>query len=320
MSSSPQCSVIIISFNHYAETTGPCLQSLLADTTELEIIVVDNHSDKTTREELHRAAERDPRIRLVLNRENSGYAAANNIGAQHATSPLLLLLNSDTELLPDSISCLIRLMTEHPDWAMLGPISNQTGNDQQIHTTGQTADTILAEGNEWCCHSSGFHYATDILSFCCVMIRKNVYSQLNGLDEAFGLGYYEDTDFNYRAVNSGLQLMITEDAFIYHRGSGSFSKTSREVYKMVKRNKQLFRQKHGHGILAAHWRIKNLEALKRYADASPEEYAVADLRYKFRNRLTLAEKLIPNSPIKKFFYYSGIRKVKNQFIAKFNHY
>ena len=152
------------------------------------------------------------------------------------------------------------------------------------------------------------------------MIRKTTYDRLNGLDEEFGLGYYEDSDFNYRAAKSGLQLMITEDAFIYHRGSGSFSKTSRDVYKMVKRNKRLFRQKHGHGILAAHWRIKNLEALKLYAKASPEEYAVADLRYKFKNRLTLAEKLIPNSPIKKFFYYRGIRKVKNQFTAKFSHY
>ncbi len=320
MISGPKCSVIIVSYNHYAETTGPCLQSILGDSTDLEIIIVDNNSDKTTRKGLQSAAEQDPRIKLILNRENSGYAAANNSGAQHATSPLLLLLNSDTEVLPNSISCLTRLMREHPDWAMLGPVSNQTGNDQQIHTKGQSTETIVAEGNDWCRHSTGFHYDTDILSFCCVMIRKTVYDKLDGLDEAFGLGYYEDTDFNYRAIKSGLQLMITEDAFIYHRGSGSFSKTSKEVSKMVKRNKRLFRQKHGHGILADHWRIKNLATLRRYAEASPEEYAIADLRYRFRNRLTLAEKLIPNSPLKKFFYYRGIRKVENQFIAKFNHY
>lgn len=320
MTSKPKCSVIIISFNHYAETTGPCLQSLLADMTELEIIVVDNNSDKTTIEELHRAAEKDFRIKLIFNRDNSGYAAGNNTGVQHATSPLLLLLNSDTELLSGSIPRLIHLMTEHPDWAMLGPVSNQTGNDQQIYTTGQTADTILAEGNEWCRHSRGFHYTTDILSFCCVMIRKTTYSQLNGLDEKFGLGYYEDTDFNYRAAKDGLQLMITEDAFIYHRGSGSFSKTSRAVYKMVKRNKRLFRRKHGHGILAAHWRIKNLDALKRYAKTSSEKYAIADLRYKFRNRFTLAEQLIPNNPLKKILYYRHLKQVENQFVTRFNHY
>lgn len=320
MTPRPKCSVIIISFNHYTETTGPCLQSLLAASTDLEIIVVDNNSDSKTREELHRAAKRDPRIKLVLNNDNSGYAAGNNLGVRHATCPLLLLLNSDTELLPDSIPCLIRLMTEHPDWAMLGPVSNQTGNDQHIHTTGQTADTVLGEGSEWCSHSTGFHYATDILSFCCVMIRKKAYIQLDGLDEEFGLGYYEDTDFNYRAVKSGLQLMITEDAFIYHRGSGSFSKTSKEVYKMVKRNKRLFHRKQGHGILADHWRIKNLNALKRYAEAASEEYIIADLRYKFRNRFTLAKELIPNSPLKQFFYYRRLKQVEKQFIAKFNHY
>ena len=320
MKSPPLCSVIIVSYNHYDDTTGPCLQSLRTDPTNLEIIVVDNNSDEPTRQSLQQASAEDSRIKLILNPTNSGYAGGNNIGVSHSTSTLLVLLNSDTRVLPGTIPCLIELMDKHPEWSMLGPVSNQSGNDQQIHTTASSPEALLAEGDEWCRHSTNFHYATDILHFFCVMIREKVYSQLNGLDEDFGLGYYEDTDFNYRATKSGLQLMITEDSFIYHRGSGSFSKTCSKVRKMVKRNKRLFRQKQGHGILAAHWRIKNLTALARYAEASSEELSVADLRYKFRNRVTLAEQLIPNSPIKKFFYYRGIRKVKNQFTTRFSHY
>ncbi|MCF8055741.1 MAG: glycosyltransferase [Desulfocapsa sp.] len=320
MKSTPQCSIIIISYNHYDDTTGPCLQSLRADPTKFEIIVVDNNSDEQTRQSLQQASVDDPRIKLILNPTNTGYAGGNNIGVSHSTAPLLILLNSDTRVLPDSIPYLIGLMNKHPEWSMLGPISNQSGNDQQIHTTASTPEKILAEGDHWCRHSTGFHYATDVVHFFCVMIRKKVYSQLNGLDEEFGLGYYEDIDFNYRATKSGLQLMITEDAFIYHRGSGSFPKNCSEVRKMVKRNKRLFRQKQGHGIIAAHWRIKNIDALERYADASPAEFNSVDLRFKFRNRYTLAKQLIPNSPLKKFFYFRRLKQVKTRFIAAFQHY
>ena len=320
MKLTPRCSVIIVSYNHYDTTTGPCLQSLRTAPEDIEIIVVDNHSDEQTQHCLQQDAAGDSRIKLILNPINSGYAGGNNIGASHASSPLLILLNSDTRVPPHSISRLIDLMDRHPQWSMLGPVSNQSGNDQQIHTTGVTPEALLAEGEEWCRHSTDFHYATDILHFFCVMIRKSVYSQLHGLDEAFGLGYLEDIDFNYRAIERNLQLMITEDVFIYHLGSGSFSKTSKEVYKMVKRNKKLFRKKHGHGLLSVHWRKKNLDALARYAQASRQKYKDSDLRYKFRNRLALAGEILPTSPVKKFFYSKGIKEVKKQFMTRFNHY
>ncbi len=314
----PQCSVIIVSYNNCAETTGPCLQSLSRENADLEIIVVDNNSDQKTLDALSSVADQTPRIRLILKDTNSGYSGGNNTGVKEASSDLLILLNSDTEVAPGSIARLVELMDRHPDWSMLGPVSNQSGNDQQIHTTGTTVQEILAEGAAWCAHSHDCHYPTDILGFFCVVIRKDVYNQLNGLDEAFGLGYCEDTDFNYRAVKAGLRLMITEDVFVYHRGSGSFSKTSPAVRKMVKQNKKLFRKKQGHGYNAAHWRLKNLAAMARYADPTLNDTSLADLRYKFSNRQTLARhrQLQPNSPIKRFFYLRHRKAIEQQFLTR----
>ena len=282
----------------------------------LEIIVVDNNSDQATQDALKTAAGQDRRLRLILKESNSGYSGGNNTGARESSSDLLILLNSDTEVPPGAIPRLVELMNTHPDWALLGPVSNQTGNDQHIHTIGTTVQEILGEGAAWCAHSQDCHYPTDILSFFCVVVRKEVYTQLNGLDEAFGLGYYEDTDFNYRAVKAGLKLMITEDVFIYHRGSGSFSKTSAAVKKMVKQNKKLFRKKQGHGHNAAHWRLKNLAAMARYVDQATPDGPLKDLHYKFSNRLTLARQLLPNSPIKRFFYLRKLATTEKQFLAK----
>jgi GT2 family glycosyltransferase len=314
---SPLCSVIIVSHNNFAETTGSCLQSLSREEADLEIIVVDNHSDQKTRDALRMATAQEPRLRVILKKSNSGYSGGNNAGAREASSELLILLNSDTEVPPGAIPRLVELMDEHPDWSMLGPVSNQTGNDQQIFTMGATVQEILDEGAAWCAHSHDCHYPTDILSFFCVLIRRDVYNQLNGLDEEFGLGYYEDTDFNYRAIKAGLTLMITEDVFVYHRGSGSFSKTSAAVREMVKRNKKLFKKKQGHGHNAAHWRLKNLAAMARYSDkTSNTEGQLADLQYKFNNRQTMARQLLPNSPIKRFFYLRKLAAIEKNFLNR----
>ncbi len=314
----PPCSVIIVSYNNFDQTTGPCLQRLARKESDLEIIVVDNHSDQATQDALRAAAEQDPRLRLILKDSNSGYSGGNNTGVRESSSDLLILLNSDTEVLPGAIPRLVELMNEHPDWAMLGPVSNQSGNDQHIHTIGTTVQEILDEGATWCAHSHNCHYPTDILHFFCVVIRKDVYNRLNGLDEAFGLGYYEDTDFNYRAVKAGLKLMITEDVFVYHRGSGSFSKTSPAVRKMVKQNKKLFKKKQGHDHNSAHWRLKNLAAMARYIDQAIPDGPLKDLHYKFSNRQTLARQLLPNSPIKRFFYLRKLATIEKQFLARIN--
>jgi hypothetical protein len=312
----PPCSVIIVSYNNFDQTTGPCLLSLAQEKMALEIIVVDNHSDQATQDALRVAAGQDPRLRLIMKERNSGYSGGNNTGARTSSSDLLILLNSDTEVPPGAIPRLVELMHAHPDWAMLGPVSNQTGNDQHIHTVGTTVQEILNEGAVWCAHSHDSHYPTDILSFFCVVIRKEVYTQLNGLDEAFGLGYYEDTDFNYRAVKVGLKLMITEDVFVYHRGSGSFSKTSSAVRDMVKQNKKLFRKKQGHGHNSAHWRLKNLAAMARYGDQAITEKTLSDLHYRFNNRQTLAWQLLPNSPIKRFFYLRQLKAIERHFLSR----
>jgi GT2 family glycosyltransferase len=314
----PLCSVVIVSYNNFHETTGPCLKSLQCANGELEIIVVDNNSNDVTKDALRLAGTEDPRIHIIFNKRNSGYAGANNLGAEQAGSPFLLLLNSDTEVLPNTITRLLKQMERLPELAMLGPVSNQTGNDQQIYTSATEPAEILAQGAEWCKQRCGSPFLTDILSFCCVLIRTDVYKQLQGLDESFGLGYYEDTDFNYRAAKAGLQLAITEDSFVYHRGSGSFSKTSATVRKMVKQNKALFRKKHGHGILAKHWRVKNADALKRYL-ASPLSGTTSEaIRYRFTNRYSLALQLYPNSPFKKLRYYLRLRKIRQHFKRLYN--
>ena len=312
------CSVIIVSYNNFKATTGPCLNSLAQSPEDMEIIVVDNNSDPTTKKKLALAAKTDPRIKLIFLDENRGYAAGNNIGAQAATGEFFLLLNTDTRVLPGTISLFTSLMQQHPDWDMLGPVTNNCGNDQHIHTTGNLAEEILIQGKHWCNHSARLDFTTDRLIFFCVLIRRNLYEELQGLDEDFGLGYYEDTDFVYRATKAGKQMVITEKIFVYHQGKGSFSKVSGAVRKLMKRNKKLFRKKHGHGETTDHWRIKNLQAMARYLELLDKPSPPPELQYSFSNRQKIAEGLMPNSPLKRFFYRRNLNTTITYFKNRIN--
>ncbi len=227
---------------------------------------------------------------------------------QAAESELLLLLNTDTLVPIGSIPLLTSLMERHPRWDMLGPVTNNSGNDQHIYTSKKDPEEILKQGIHWCKHSAKLDFQTDRLIFFCVLIRRKLYEELQGLDEDFGLGYYEDTDFVYKAIKSGKQLVITEKIFVYHRGKGSFSKVSGAVRKLMKHNKKLFKKKHGHGENTDHWRIKNLQAMIRYHEYLDKKIPAKKLEYAFANRQKVAEDLMPNSPIKRFFYCRNLKK------------
>src|SRR5690348_14253877 len=96
-----QVSVIIINYNTF-EYTCNCIQSLIDKTmgVDYEIILVDNASSECNPDLFK---EKFPQIILIKNSENSGFAAGNNLGIKHAKGEFILLLNSDTVFIENSI-------------------------------------------------------------------------------------------------------------------------------------------------------------------------------------------------------------------------
>lgn len=111
-------SVIIINYNTFS-ITCQCLRSVIQQTREVdyEIILVDNAS---TERDPGDFLKEFPQIHLVRNPENSGFAAGNNLGIAQARGQYLLLLNSDTYLVEDSLSKAARFLADHPAIGALG--------------------------------------------------------------------------------------------------------------------------------------------------------------------------------------------------------
>ncbi|OQX07691.1 MAG: hypothetical protein BWK76_24530 [Desulfobulbaceae bacterium A2] len=307
-------SVVVVSYNDYDATTGPCLESLRAETAPCEIIVVDNASTDDTPDKLRRAAEHDPRLRLRLNHDNRGYAGGNNDGVALASHDVVVLLNSDTVIPPGGLGRLAALLTRHESWDMLGPLTNNCGNEQQIAVSGGDREAILAEGAAWCREDLACHFDTDMLGFFCVALHTELYRRLGGLDEIFGRGFCEDTDFCARARAAGARLLVSEEVFVYHRGSASFGRLGRESSELLKKNRRLFRDRHGAWPEGLHTRWKNLAVLERYGELLPAGDGPV-LRHRVANRLRRAEDLAPLNLITRFTYRRRLARLRRALTA-----
>ncbi len=313
MAVKPICSIVLVSYNNFDTCTGPCLRSLLGGDEDIECVVVDNNSDSYTRAQLKAFSTTDSRLKVLFNKDNRGYAGGNNDGVASTRSDILILLNNDTLVPPDAMTQLATLLTQNPTWDMLGPVTNSCGNEQQIHIGSSSAPDILHEGELWCKESNGLTFSTDILGFFCVAIRKKLYEELSGLDEAFGLGFYEDTDFCYRARLRKKELRITEDTFIYHQGSATFSKQPAATKRLMKANRKLFTDKHHCPPDAPHVRMKNAWILQRYREHFEGRNTEKPACYRAFNRLRVADTLRPNSPFKRLLYWRRLKPLQGYF-------
>ncbi|MDG2212319.1 MAG: glycosyltransferase family 2 protein [Verrucomicrobiota bacterium] len=303
-------SIILVSYKNFDSTIGPCLQSLLnvREFDELEIIVVDNASGNET---VHRIQEliRDAgNIELISNETNRGFPGGANDGLRRATSEIIFLLDVDT-IVPDGA---LRKLAEHvkknPD-CIVGPVTNESGNEQKIYTQSTDPKGILEEGARWCAHSQGSSLKVKQLDLFCTGMSRATLEDVGMLDERFGLGYYEDTDFCRRARQKGYPLMMIEDVFIFHKGGGT-GLSSREK---MRESRNIFLKKHGKEGFTSLLRQRNvnLRAIKHYAHllecCSLKE---SDISRRADNRLKLAEKLYPKNPIKKILYAMELRGIR----------
>ena len=76
-------------------------------------------------------------------------------------------------------------------------------------------------------------------------MKREVYERLGGLDERFGLGFFDDDDLAERARLAGYSLAVARDLFIHHFGSRSFVGNGIDAGKLLEENAEKFAAKWG---------------------------------------------------------------------------
>ncbi|MDB5797079.1 MAG: glycosyl transferase [Paucimonas sp.] len=231
-------SIVIVNWN-----TGPelrtCLQSLVVAGREValvDVIVVDNGSSDDS---LHGLPDGELALQIVRNTENRGFAAACNQGARLARGRLLLFLNPDTRLQPDSLStpvqwlgrpandrvgiCGIQLVREDgsvsPDcWRFPTLVAFCSQILGVARLAGGAMPGLAMTG--W---DHGSTRDVDHVIGAFYMVRREVFDALEGFDERFFV-YFEDLDFSLRSHQLGWRTVYLPTARACHVGGVSSGK------------------------------------------------------------------------------------------------
>ena len=124
------------------EVTLTCLEKLqTAITDDYEIIMVDNNSTDGI---IDLVRERFPRVQIMVNPQNCGFAAANNLGIRAARGAYIVLLNPDVYVEPDTFQVLLAYLQTAPDVGLVGPKTFTTTGKVDLSAHSKlTVPTIL---------------------------------------------------------------------------------------------------------------------------------------------------------------------------------
>lgn len=209
-------SVVIVTFNSrkYIEE---CLKAVL--TTEydnFEILLIDNASSDGTSEIV---AENFPRVQLIKNQINLGYAGGNNLGAKLAKGGLLAFLNPDTKVTKQWLKPLVESIGSKEVFACQPKIllPQTRGSVNLINGIGKTTHFL---GFDWLTDYRREDYdfpVREITSFSgsAVLIKKDIFQKLGGFDENYFM-YYEDGDLSWRMRLAGYKILVNPNSVVYH--------------------------------------------------------------------------------------------------------
>ena len=232
MSSSPDVSIIITSFNT-KKLIRNCIESVINHTKAInyELIVVDNASVDGSVVYLSKLSDKG-QIKLISLSKNIGYGAGNNRGAAVAVGKYLLFLNSDTLLQEDSISLAYRFLSTHTKAGVYGcQLTSANGHTQSSGGYFPTLWRLFA----WqmfiddlpligpmikSIHPHTQPSQPDWVTGAFMMIPKSIFNQVGGFDEKIFM-YVEELELCFRIHNINKTVVYDPGTKIIHFGGGS---------------------------------------------------------------------------------------------------
>ena len=222
----PMISIIIPNKDH-TEDLEKCVKSILHKSTyrNFEIIIVENSSSEERTFKLYDELKKLNNIKLIEWNNPFNYSAVNNYAVKYSTGEVLLFCNNDTEVInPDWIE----RMLEHAQRKEVGAVGAKL---YYPDNTIQHAGIILGVGNitghsHKCFPQESNGYFGRLKSVqnlsavtgACLMIRKNVFEEIEGFDEGFILAF-NDIDLCMKLREKGYLIVFTAYSELYHHES-----------------------------------------------------------------------------------------------------
>lgn len=254
-------SVIIVNYNVKAFLEQALLSAQkAAQKVPTEIFVVDNDSVDGSVEMVR---EKFPDVKLIANKKNVGFSAANNQAILESKGDYVLLLNPDTVVEESTFEKVVAFMDAHPDAGGLG-VRMIDGKGKFLPESKRGLPTPAVAFYKMCGLSKLFPKSkvfgryhlkylsehetneVDVLAGAFMLVRKETLDKIGLLDETFFM-YGEDIDLSYRITQAGYKNYYFADTTIIHYKGESTKKTSVNYVFVFYRAMVIFAQKHYKG-------------------------------------------------------------------------
>lgn len=251
-------SVVIVNYNvsAFLEQSLTSVMKAMRN-VDGEVLVVDNNSVDNSVAMVER---KFPSVRLIANKENVGFAKANNQAIRVANGDYVLLLNPDTVVEEDTFEKCIRFMDEHPQAGGLG-VKMVDGNGRFLPESKRGIpypksafyklfglSKLFPKSDKF-----GAYHATyigedetaeiEVLSGAFMMLRKTALDKVGLLDEDYFM-YGEDIDLSYRLLKGGYKNYYYPETRIIHYKGESTKKGSLNYVYVFYKAMQIFAKKH----------------------------------------------------------------------------
>jgi glycosyltransferase involved in cell wall biosynthesis len=232
-----------------------CIDSIvnLSEYRNFEIILIDNNSIEKGFFKLVEKYKEQTQFKFIYVRDEKpfNFSRLMNLGRKHANGEYILLLNNDTQVIsPDWMNAMI----EHAQRPEIGVVGCKLLFDDD---TIQHAGVVIGLGGvashafmgDYVDEPGYFHYKKLLNNYCaltaaCILMRKNVYDEVNGFNEDFVVEY-NDVDFCLKVIEKGYRNLYVPHVSLYHYESISrgHQHATSEGYKRHVKEVNLFRKK-----------------------------------------------------------------------------
>ncbi|MCB0514027.1 MAG: glycosyltransferase [Bacteroidetes bacterium] len=246
MNTTIKLSIVIVNYNvqYFLEQ---CLNSIFRSSVSFnfEVYVVDNASLDGSVDMLKKQF---PQVKLIENKENVGFAKANNQAIKLSQSEYVLLINPDTIIQEDTLEKCVAKMANDSKIGALG-IKMYDGNGKYLPESKRGFPSPIAALSKMSGLSKIFpksklfgkyhlgyldknqNHEVDVLSGAFMLVRKSVFDTIGLLDESYFM-YGEDIDLSYRIQQAGYKNYYFAESNIIHFKGESTKKGNLNYIKL----------------------------------------------------------------------------------------
>ena len=238
--------IVVLSYNN-TYFIQRCIESIYTncDMNDVLLLIFDNGSTDGTAKWLSKWGNDHDEALIILNEENLGFSAGNNAACEYITEDYdIFFLNNDTRVPANALFFLRMGLYQAEDIGGVGAMQSYAVPEQMEEVTFSAPEQFVEYG---AVHNVQMENPLEEQSRLCgfaMLVRRKVYEETGGFDEAFNPGFLEDDDLSFRIRALGYRLMVCHNSYIYHAGSQSFGKRN-DTSELFAAHRKVFIEKWG---------------------------------------------------------------------------